>query len=129
MKRLVMFLASFAFCILLQAQQPQPEIKFVGYEWNVGKFSKKETPLRGAVYPFTNTGKAPLIISKVNPKCGCLRVDWIRTPIPPGGKGWVKVVYDGYKQLPHYFNKNAVVYTNIPDCPYIWLTLEGEMTN
>ena len=124
-----MFLASFVSCILVQAQQPQPEITFVGYEWNVGKFSKKKTPLRGAVYPFTNTGKAPLVVNDVAPKCGCLRVDWTRKPIPPGGKGWVKVVYDGREQLPHYFKKNAVVHTNAPNGPYIWLSLEGDMTD
>ena len=159
MKRFIMFLASFVFCMLVKAQQPQaqqpqaqqpqaqqpqpaqlvaqlvqptqpaqPEITFVAFEWNVGKFSKKETPLRGAVYPFTNTGNAPLVVNDVAPKCGCLRVDWIRTPVPPGGKGWVKVIYNGYQQLPHYFKKNAVVHTNAPNGQFVWLALEGEMT-
>lgn len=128
MKRLLTVVALFCCCTLMQAQQAEAHIEFTGYEWNVGKFSKAETPLRGAVYPFKNTGDAPLIIKDVAPKCNCLIVDWIREPVPPGGKGWVKVIYDGRKQLPHYFNKAAVVHTNAPEGPHIWIHLEGEMT-
>jgi len=134
--RLLLLLPALFVSVLLQAQVPPvqipkdgPRLKLVGYKWNVGKFSKAKTPLRGAVYPFTNVGNAPLVIEKVNPHCGCLRVDWIRTPVPPGGKGWVKVIYDGREQLPRYFQKTAVIYTNNPE-PYRYFTLylEGEMT-
>ncbi len=134
--RILLAVLALTICSFLQAQVPPvqtpkngPKLKLVNYKWNVGKFSRAKTPLRGAVYPFTNEGDAPLVIEKVNPHCGCLRVDWIRTPVPPGGKGWVKVIYDGRSQLPHYFNKMAVIYTNNPE-PYRYfnLYLEGEMT-
>ena len=39
-------------------------------------------------YNFTNTGDKPLVISKVTSSCGCTEVDWTKSPIPAGGKGY-----------------------------------------
>ena len=135
MKQLTLLLLVALTTLMAQAQKAEaakregPWIELVNYKWNVGKFSKAKTPCRGAVYPVKNVGNAPLIIEKVNPHCGCLRVDWTRGPIAPGATGYVKVVYDGRDQLPHYFNKQAVINTNIPyPSQFVYLTLEGEMT-
>ncbi|HQI46110.1 MAG TPA: DUF1573 domain-containing protein [Bacteroidales bacterium] len=44
-------------------------------------------------FTFTNTGKEPLILSKVNTTCGCTVPEWPKEPILPGKTGTIKVNY------------------------------------
>lgn len=55
------------------------------------------------VYKFKNTGDADLIISSAKGSCGCTVPDWPKQPIPPGGSGEIKVVFnsDGKKDNQH----------------------------
>lgn len=49
-------------------------------------------------YEFTNVGDAPVILSKVMASCGCTTPEYTSTPIAPGKKGSVKVVFDSKGQ-------------------------------
>jgi hypothetical protein len=46
-------------------------------------------------YRFTNTGKSPLLITQVNPSCGCTTTkDWPQNPIAPGESGQISVEFN-----------------------------------
>jgi hypothetical protein len=45
-------------------------------------------------FKFTNTGKAPLIISNARSTCGCTIPKWPKKPIPPGEEGEIRVRFD-----------------------------------
>jgi hypothetical protein len=46
-------------------------------------------------FRFTNTGKSPLIITQVNPSCGCTTAkDWPQQPIAPGESGQISVEFN-----------------------------------
>jgi hypothetical protein len=46
-------------------------------------------------YRFTNTGKSPLLITQVNPSCGCTTAkDWPQNPIAPGESGQISVEFN-----------------------------------
>jgi hypothetical protein len=45
-------------------------------------------------FAFTNTGEADLIISSAKGSCGCTVPEWPKEPIPPGGKGEIRVVFN-----------------------------------
>ena len=62
------------------------------------------------IFEFTNTGNAPLIISKVEPACNCTDAIWTKTPIMPGQKGEVQVTFDAATS--GKFSKTAVVTSN-----------------
>lgn len=47
-----------------------------------------------SVFTFTNTGNAPLVISKAKGSCGCTVPEWPEGPIAPGATGEIKVRYD-----------------------------------
>lgn len=67
-----------------------PQFKFVGgdtHDFGV----VKRGPIANHTFEFTNTGTRPLNVMNVTPSCGCTGVDWIKTPVPPGGKGWIKL--------------------------------------
>ncbi len=46
------------------------------------------------LFNFTNNGQAPLVISNITASCGCTSPDWTKTPVQPGEKGFVKVVFN-----------------------------------
>jgi hypothetical protein len=61
-------------------------------------------------FEFTNTGNAPLIISKVEPACNCTAADYPKTPIMPGQKGSIKITFDAAST--GKFSKTAIVTSN-----------------
>lgn len=44
-------------------------------------------------FKFTNTGKAPLLITGARSTCGCTIPEWPKEPIPPGEVGELNVVF------------------------------------
>jgi hypothetical protein len=46
-------------------------------------------------FRFTNTGQSPLIITQVNPSCGCTTdKDWPQQPIAPGESGQISIEFN-----------------------------------
>lgn len=66
-----------------------------------------------ASYEFqvTNTGNQPLIISNVQPSCGCTSPHWTKEPIMPGKTGTIKATYNSAGR-PGVFNKSLTVVSN-----------------
>lgn len=84
-----------------------------------------KTPVT-AIFTFTNKERTPLVIKDVDAGCGCLSVDWTKTPVEKGGKGEVKVTYDA-KQLGTY-DRFIDVYTNGSAKP-IKVRMSGRISN
>lgn len=59
---------------------------------------------------FTNTGDAPLIITKVKSTCGCTVPSFSKTPVMPNEKGEITVKYDT-KRIGK-FSKNITITSN-----------------
>ncbi len=75
------------------------------------------------VFAFTNTGDKPLIISNVQPGCGCTASDWTKEPILPGKKGEIKVHYNTATVAP--FKKTIDVFSNDPANGRVVLYIQG----
>jgi hypothetical protein len=112
MKKLVFLLFSIALATGVQAQtstDAQPVISFDKPEHDFGKI--KEGTLATHEFTFTNTGKAPLVLSNVQPSCGCTTPEWSKEPIMPGGKGSIKAAFNSYGR-PGTFQKYITVKSN-----------------
>jgi Protein of unknown function (DUF1573) len=59
-----------------------------------GQIKMGDTP--STVYNFTNTGDAPLDIEIIT-GCDCTEIDWTRSTIEPGQKGFVSAKYNSNK--------------------------------
>ena len=76
----------------------------VAGDFPVLTFDKKEhdfgeiengTPVE-TVFSYTNTGKAPLVISDIKSTCGCtVPQDWSREPLEPGASSKFTVKFNG----------------------------------
>lgn len=68
------------------------EFQFSEEEFDFGNIN--EGQVIEHIFNFTNNGQSPLVISNITASCGCTSPDWTRTPVNPGEKGFVKVVFN-----------------------------------
>jgi hypothetical protein len=94
MKKLLLLTVVMVLAIAAQAQkQAGAQLTWENSNHNFG-----EVVLGDKVehtYKFTNTGNEPLIITNVQPSCGCtLPKSWPRDPIMPGDKGELVIAFN-----------------------------------
>ena len=68
------------------------KVEFKAAEFNFG--TVKAGAKVSHVFKFRNTGDKPLVIKDAHASCGCTVADWPHDPIPPGGVGEIKSVFD-----------------------------------
>jgi hypothetical protein len=115
---LLMMFASFTYA-------QTAEIEIVEKEYKFGVVPEEGGIVTGA-FEVINTGTAPLVISAVNPSCGCTTPKWTNEPIPPGGKGTIEAGYNPSGR-PGPFKKSITVRSNASE-PNIVLYISGEVT-
>ena len=76
-------------------------------------------------FKFTNTGKAPLILSNVKASCGCTVPEWPKEPIAPGKTSSIKVKYN--TATVGAFNKSITVNSNAVNNT-VMLQIKGNVT-
>jgi hypothetical protein len=108
MKKLLCFVMFFS----VLALYAQPVIQFEKTTHDFGNVKEEGGKITGK-FEFTNTGDRDLILTSVKPGCGCTAADYTKTPVTPGGKGFINATYDPYNR-PGSFNKNIKVTTNEP---------------
>ncbi len=71
----------------------------------------KRGPIAMHTFEFTNVGNAPIIVQNVTPSCGCTNVEWIKTPVLPGQRGYIQL---GLKTAEQHgiFNKEVYIQSN-----------------
>ncbi|MFZ0473674.1 MAG: DUF1573 domain-containing protein, partial [Bacteroidales bacterium] len=100
----------FVMMILVSGLNAQPKLNFSTVRHDYGNINEAAGK-QEAIFNFTNTGDSTLVITRVQPACGCTASDYTKSPVPPGGKGFVTAVFDprGYNS---HFAKSISVYSN-----------------
>jgi hypothetical protein len=75
-------------------------------------------------FTFTNTSKVPLVLSSVQPSCGCTSPEWPKEAIAPGANSVIKVTYNAANAGP--FTKNVTIVSNAAT-PTMILYIKGEV--
>ena len=86
-----------------------PKFSFQEEEHNFGDINDGD--IVSHTFKFTNSGEAPLIISKATAACGCTVPQWPRQPIPVGGSGEIQVQFDSSNK-PGMQNKVVTITAN-----------------
>lgn len=86
-----------------------PVMSFEKTEYDFGKILQGEVV--SYTFRFTNTGKAPLLITSIDKSCGCTTSDYPREPIAPGQSSSIKLTYDSKGHF-GIQNKTVVVNSN-----------------
>lgn len=91
-------------------QSARANIRFTDTEHDFGTIEEKLGPVSHE-FIFSNDGTLPLVISKVQPSCGCTSPEWSKEPIMPGALGSINVRFDP-KGRPGPFTKTITVFSN-----------------
>ena len=86
-----------------------PKFTFDQEEHNFGQI--RDGDIVSHTFRFTNSGEAPLIISKATAACGCTVPQWPKHPIPVGGSGEIQVQFDSSNK-PGMQNKVVTITAN-----------------
>ncbi len=108
MKKIALILFIGILNLTLTAQDTKAKIEFKSNVIDYGEIAKGSDGVR--VFEFTNTGSAPLIISRVYSSCGCTIPKKPKDPIAPGQTGVIEVKYDTNRVGP--IRKTITVYSN-----------------
>jgi len=122
MKKLITILFIGLISFSINAQDKVAKIKFKTDTVDYGTIEKGADGLR--IFEFSNTGDAPLIVSKVTSSCGCTVPKWSQEPILPGKTGEIQVKYDTNRVNP--IRKTITVISNA-DTPTVALKIKGEV--
>lgn len=124
MKKLMLICAvvlGFAFTASAQDNQ-KAEFKFNEEKHDFGKIPQG-TPVT-TEFVFTNIGEEPLILTNVQPTCGCTIADYTKSPVKKGDKGTIKITYNAAVVAP--FNKTIVITSNAKT-PTKYISIIGEV--
>ncbi|MBQ4820479.1 DUF1573 domain-containing protein [Aquimarina sp. MMG016] len=121
MKKVIMILFIGFLGFNLNAQDAKAEIKFKTEVIDYGEIAKGSDGVRQ--FEFTNTGNAPLVISKVYSSCGCTIPKKPEGPIAPGETGIIEVKYDTKRVGP--IRKTVTVNSNAADNPTMSIKIKG----
>lgn len=100
------------------------EFKFDKETYDFGKIPQGKAV--SVDFKFTNTGEEPLIISAVEPTCGCTVANYTKTPVKKGESGNITLTYNAAAVMP--FNKPVTVKSNART-PVKYLYIKGEVVN
>jgi len=120
MKQLITILFIGLISFSVNAQDKTAKIEFNSDTIDYGTIEKGSNGVR--VFEFTNTGDAPLIISKVSSSCGCTIPKKPDGPILPGKIGKIEVKYDTNRVNP--IRKTITVLSNA-ETPTVALKIKG----
>jgi hypothetical protein len=124
MKKTILSCLMLVFTMAVMAQQPA-QIKFDKTTVNFGTITEK-SPVATCTFTFTNIGEQPLVINQAIASCGCTVPEYSKEPIPAGGKGEIKVTYNGEGKFPGHVKKSVTVRTN-GAIEMTRIYIEGEM--
>ena len=101
-----------------------PVMTFDRTEFDFGTI-EQGTPQQ-TVFTFTNTGKAPLIITDAKSTCGCTIPEYPKNKaIAPGESGVIEVKYDTNRVGP--IRKTITVTSNAADSPTMAIKIKGSV--
>ncbi|MFI1771909.1 DUF1573 domain-containing protein [Thalassobellus citreus] len=76
-------------------------------------------------FKFTNTGNAPLVITKAKGSCGCTVPTWPKEPIAPGASAVIKVKYATNRV--GAFSKSVTLTSNAVNAPTKIIRIKGKV--
>jgi hypothetical protein len=105
-----------------EANVAGPKIQFASLVYDFGRVRAGD-PVK-YTYTFTNTGSAPLVISNVQPQCGCTTAGEFSRQVEPGQTGSIPIQFNtaAYGQAVY---KQITVTCNDKNQPAIALQLKG----
>lgn len=110
------------------ARPPMDVDSSIVFDFTEVSISIKDTDSpRTLVFPFENRGRDELIITRMSGSCGCTVPRYSTSPVQPGGRGEVSIVYNPHNQTGR-IDRAVYVYTDASEIhPVVRLSVKGEI--
>lgn len=125
MKKKALFLSGLLFLASTLVFAQGGKLTFEKSTHDFGTVKEEGGPV-SVEFKFTNTGTGPILISDVQPSCGCTTPDWTKTPVAPGKSGIIKAEYNPLNR-PGTFAKTLSVTSNGEPSTLV-LNIKGAVT-
>ncbi|KXB37568.1 hypothetical protein HMPREF1869_00264 [Bacteroidales bacterium KA00251] len=86
------------------------KIETTEVEFDFGEILEADGPV-SHTFVVKNTGKSPLVLTRVSASCGCTKPEFSREPIAPGASTKIKITYNPAGR-PGQFVKTIAIYSN-----------------
>ena len=124
MKNMRLLMICFALVAFSFGAFAQGKVTFEKTVHNFGDIKEQDGPAE-ITFEFTNTGNAPVTLTKVKASCGCTTPTWTKEAVAPGKTGVVKASYNP-RNRPGKFNKTVTVNTDgTPNAIYLKINGKG----
>jgi len=100
----------------------QPQFSFETLNHDFGTITEGDPAIYE--FKFTNTGKAPLVITKATGSCGCTVPEYPREPIAAGGEGVIKVSFDSNNRTGRQEKTVTLVANTVPNTTILKITAD-----
>lgn len=94
--------------------------------YDFGTVNADEAPRRH-VFRITNSGRENLIVHSVDVSCGCVTVDYDKSPTVPGGSLKLGVTFNAANKPAGFFRQQITVFTSAATGGKINLAVTGEI--
>lgn len=101
-----------------------PRIKFAEVSHDFGILRPRGQASH--TFIFHNVGDEPLQLGRVRTSCGCTVAEYTKTPVPPGGEGFVKVTFSAGSRTGRQVKKVQVP-SNDPTTPTTVLEIRADV--
>jgi hypothetical protein len=120
MKKVILSAAILALSTLAFAQKKVADVaKFASETIDQGKLKQNNpVPVKFVV---TNISQEPLIIEQASPTCGCTMGDYTKSPIAPGGTGYITATFNA-ASLGHFDKHLTVKFAGVDEVKSITIT-------
>lgn len=120
MKKVILSAAILALSTLAFAQKKVADVaKFASETIDQGKLKQNNpVPVKFVV---TNISQEPLVIEQASPTCGCTMGDYTKSPIAPGGTGFITATFNA-ASLGHFDKHLTVKFAGIDEVKSITIT-------
>lgn len=132
MKRYVIIFIALIFTQLGYAQEQEVEdtpklgalLVVDTLQHNFGVIDSRGSDVHYSFY-IENRGDSPLVISRVEKSCSCIKTHLSNKPLAVGERREFKVTYEVRKMPIGVFSKSVILYTNSRDCEMKRFTITG----
>jgi len=109
--------ASLSLVLMISSAICSAQMAEFSFDKKIHKFdAAKEGALLECTFTFTNSGKAPLIITKYEVECPCTVVTHPSEPVMPGKQGTIHVSFDSKGKIGWQYRK-VRLYANTKKIP------------
>lgn len=112
--------STYSGCFSELSRDSMQRVEFAGRIFDFGTV-REENGVVSHRFTFCNRSNRPIVITRTQTTCGCIRTDFSQEPILPGAEGVVTVSYDPYYRPGPFSKEIRIIFDGVRELSCIWI--------